>query len=607
MFAIGSFFAILITWDDFMQINRFKFFYISLCLFFVVGAFVTAYTTGQQMENLPDTSWQRPEYFVGYFNNYLNQKVNPMTLGDILVTEYLERPAEPTGVFPLYPTQTVVQERTYVNSSITSIETYLVSGGNSTFGTTVGIGLYTKFGPTQMWKLQGYETISTAGEPDQTYEVTINTPKIRFGSEGGSLRIVITNFGTEISEVVYVPTIIDASPRSSFSGINTVVDSEDALFLTVKDQYQTIKGHRYYVNYESRVGIEFHRVAYEMRGQDIALKSNEIIALFGYPTLTRLDSDLKRYISFETLFDTLLPTLDKRFLTNVEELLCQVPIISTFFRYKRVESVVSHATRSTQYDVLITDYANQLMEQSQTDLTKASQPVIQTMLLSKERDIRSPYDYVELMTYFNETFVEDYNKLEGHNTYHFTQLDYKTYELKLTGQQQKTWRFDLTKGIETMITELNPIPGREDLTGQSFRGLLNDLNKLYYSSQNKGTTGIKEIKSRKDPKMTKIPSSDVQLAHLITLVEDISVPDYRDLQIISRPAFGTFEIVDEEGKLIQKYDMLHDGELAGVSVSLLSSNSEKIFLWLQKTPPQTMGHFFLVILSRLYFSLYHPN
>ena len=81
------------------------------CLFFVLGAFVTAYMNGKQVESIPDRSWQTPEYFVGYFNNYLNQKINPMTLGDVFVTEYIEHPDESTGVVPLYPTQTVIQER----------------------------------------------------------------------------------------------------------------------------------------------------------------------------------------------------------------------------------------------------------------------------------------------------------------------------------------------------------------------------------------------------------------------------------------------------------------------------------------------------------------
>ncbi|MFX0171327.1 MAG: hypothetical protein ACFE9L_05355 [Candidatus Hodarchaeota archaeon] len=46
---------------------------------------------------------------------------------------------------------------------------------------------------------------------------------------------------------------------------------------------------------------------------------------------------------------------------------------------------------------------------------------------------------------------------------------------------------------------------------------------------------------------------------------------------------GTFTILNAEGKIVQKYDMLHGGEFAGASVSLLNSNTEKIFLWLQKT------------------------
>ena len=162
-----------------MEINRLKPFYISLCVFFLVGAFVTAYVNGQQVQTVPDNNWHTPEYFVGYFNNYLNQKVNPMTLGDVMVTEYLENPSEPTGVVPLYPTQAVVQDRTLVNSIITELETYVSTGDNTQYGTTIGIGVYLKEGKRDQWELQKYKTFTTGNEPNKVIKITIETPRIR--------------------------------------------------------------------------------------------------------------------------------------------------------------------------------------------------------------------------------------------------------------------------------------------------------------------------------------------------------------------------------------------------------------------------------------------
>ncbi|MFX0171328.1 MAG: hypothetical protein ACFE9L_05360 [Candidatus Hodarchaeota archaeon] len=84
-----------------------------------------------------------------------------------------------------------------------------------------------------------------------------------------------------------------------------------------------------------------------------------------------------------------------------------------------------------------------------------------------------------------------------------------------------------------MIVELNPIPGRGDLTGRPFRGLLNDLNQLYYSTQDRGSSGLRTIKKRIEPTVIVNPTTDIQLNHLVALVEEINVPNYREIKVIS--------------------------------------------------------------------------
>ena len=84
-----------------MQINRWKLFYLSLCVFFILGSYATACANGEQAQAYPDMSWSTPEWWVGYYNNYINEKVNLSTMGDILVTEYLEHPQELGHTFQL--------------------------------------------------------------------------------------------------------------------------------------------------------------------------------------------------------------------------------------------------------------------------------------------------------------------------------------------------------------------------------------------------------------------------------------------------------------------------------------------------------------------------
>lgn len=109
-----------------MQVNRMKIYHISLCLFFVLGGFGTAFLNGEQAQTYPDTSWNTPKNFVGYHNNYINQKINPSTMGDILITEYVEHPQEATGIVPLFPTQSVVQEMDYINTTVSDMTLELI-------------------------------------------------------------------------------------------------------------------------------------------------------------------------------------------------------------------------------------------------------------------------------------------------------------------------------------------------------------------------------------------------------------------------------------------------------------------------------------------------
>ena len=126
-----------------MTLDRSKLYYISLTLFFVLGAFVTAYVQGENTETRPDMSRNTPEFFVGYFNNYLHEKVTPSTMADVLITEYITHPMEATGVVPLHPAQSVSQENYLVNCSVSEFDTY-ISTGEDTFGTIIGVGVYRK-------------------------------------------------------------------------------------------------------------------------------------------------------------------------------------------------------------------------------------------------------------------------------------------------------------------------------------------------------------------------------------------------------------------------------------------------------------------------------
>ncbi|MHA1215196.1 MAG: hypothetical protein ACTSPG_07845 [Candidatus Hodarchaeales archaeon] len=294
-----------------MRLDQTKLFYISLCVFFVLGSFVTAYVSGQQAKNIPDKSLPEPEYYVGYINNYINQKVNLMTLADIWAYEYVTHPPEPTGVLPLYPAQSLVYEYDLVNCSITDIETYIIPDKVTTHGTNVGLGLYLKEGNLSSFVLKKYQSISTAGDGEKPLKIEIKTPRITIGSQRAVLRLVITNFGTEISEAVFIPTVSTKDSNSRFYGINTVVDSEESLYLQIKNEYQMIKGRRYYVSYDRGIGIKLHEVTYRQDDENkIGIKKDEVVALFSYPTLVRKDNILDQYSDFENFITRIIPYIN---------------------------------------------------------------------------------------------------------------------------------------------------------------------------------------------------------------------------------------------------------------------------------------------------------
>lgn len=273
-----------------MSISRTKIYYISFCLFFLLGGFVTAFVNGQQADNDTDMSWNRPEKFVAYMNSYLNEKVNPSTLADILITQYVEHPLEATNTMPLYPTQSIMQDRFLVNCSITEIETYIVPDEKTGIGTDVVIGFFVKWPNSNKWELKSYQTVSTEDVESSSMKITIETPRINFNEEGGQIRVVFTNFGNEYSDVVYIPTFIENSENGDFKGLNTVVNGDESIFLTIKNRFRKLYGSKFYVTYDRFEGIEYHEQSLNSDDcGEISMDKDEIIALFDYPSLVRRD------------------------------------------------------------------------------------------------------------------------------------------------------------------------------------------------------------------------------------------------------------------------------------------------------------------------------
>jgi len=137
----------------------------------------------------------------------------------------------------------------------------------------------------------------------------VKTSRMRLDSEGGQIKIVITNFGNKSSDVIYVPKTISKETSESFYGMNTLVNSENALFLTIKNQLREIRGYRYVVDYDRLVGIQLHKLKYNSGkdGAQIRPIEDEIVAIFDYPSLERRDSIDKKYSNFESIISGLLP------------------------------------------------------------------------------------------------------------------------------------------------------------------------------------------------------------------------------------------------------------------------------------------------------------
>ena len=580
-------------WVFGMDYNQTKYYYITLCVFFIAGAFATAYVTGQQVESLPDMSWQTPDNFVAYVNSYLNEKVNPSTLADVLVTQYIDHPLEATNVMPLYPMQSIIQERFLVNCSITELESYLVPGDEYDVGTTVGIGFFTKDISGTKWKLQSYQTVETQDLMNKSVKMVIETPRMIFDADGGFIRIAITNFGTERSDVVYIPTMQDDSSTSEFYGVNTAVDKDESIFMTIKNVYRKLYGARYVVTYEQHEGIMYHEQTFTTTSEgEVAIDQDKIIALFEHPSLLRKDSILNPYSEFETTIQKLFPTIDPRFVHDMNDLLKSIPVIGSFFKFKPQIPIPTYTTMTEKTNVNILDYSDQLLMRSQNDLDYITQPVLRTLKLSSvpeeigsggdENIIGSLDTKHELMDYFERTFIQDYNEFETTIEYELVERDSTTLELIKSGQQTNKWIIDLTQPPDRMVSEITLLNPKNKVEKVSIQGLLNALNKQYYSPNTKGTAGLMVINGRKSAQIIPETSPDVSFGHLVRLLRGVNVPSYTNMKIVSKPEVGSFTIYGSEDKVIQQYYMFDDREFRGATQSLVSSQENRINMFLTK-------------------------
>lgn len=571
-------------------------YYISLCLFFVVGAFATAFTNGQNVESLPDTSWRTPENFVAYVNSYLNEKVNPSTLADVLVTQYIDHPLEATNLMPLYPTQSIIEEYFLSNCSITELETYLRPGEEDT-GTIVGIGFFTESKMGIKWSLESYQIINTRNytniNANGSIKVVIETPRLIFNEEGQNIRIVITNFGNEYSDVVYIPTLSRTKDDIEFYGVNTIVDRDERLYLTLMNRYRRTYGARYTVQYDKYEGIEFHKQIIKTTSEgELLLNSDLIIGLFEYPSLIRKDSILNPYLKFDTATQILFPSLDSKFVRHVNSLLKSIPVVSSFFTYKQDRPTLTYSTMNELTKTDIISFSDLLLMQSQNNLEQIAQPVIRTLKISEGTDepndiLKSIEQKRENLEYFNRTFIRDYNEFETTVEYKLIEHDFTTFELIKEGQRKNRWVFDLTKPVNKMVTEVNPLDDillGDMIDGEEvdFKSLLNALNEQYYSPNEKGTTGHNEIEGRKNVLIQPNYYSTESFNHLVKLVQGIGRPDYNNMTIESTPNEGSYIAYDKEGHIIQKYCMFDKSEYLGLTRSLVSSQETRVNMWLEK-------------------------
>ena len=242
---------------------------------------------------------------------------------------------------------------------------------------------------------------------------------MRLDSEGGQIKIVITNFGNKSSDVIYVPKTISKETSESFYGMNTLVNSENALFLTIKNQLREIRGYRYVVDYDRLVGIQLHKLKYNSGkdGAQIRPIEDEIVAIFDYPSLERRDSIDKKYSNFESIISGLLPWVDKGAIAFAEKILGNIPFFKNLMNY-HPQIKISYTTSNLEAKTNILEFVDSIAARTQSVFDEVVQPSIQTLILGRENNdepLLKTND--DLIQQFNKTFISEYNRLEKKITY----------------------------------------------------------------------------------------------------------------------------------------------------------------------------------------------
>ncbi|MFW9856830.1 MAG: hypothetical protein ACFFFG_17410 [Candidatus Thorarchaeota archaeon] len=573
-----------------MALDRSKTYYVALCVFLVVGGLATAYSTGREVQLIPHNPKRTPDKVVAYLNSYLNEKVNPTTLSDVLVTQYIEHPHEATDVMPLYPTQSIVQEYFLVNCSLTEIEFYLVPGEDP-IGTDVGISIYTKPTNDSVWRLERYQPVSTRGLESTSQHIIIEAPRITVGHEGTYLRVMITNFGDENSDVVYVPLHRNFNEKITFSGINTAVDTDMGIFLTIKNRFRKLYGYRYFAVYEPGDGVQFYRSMYrtDQKGTP-SVKSSEVIALFDDLTLLRKDSIYEPYIEFESPLEMFLPReiKESNLVQHVYRILKGIPGIGALFQYKPTPVVYSMGTSTVhKEDETFLTFTDRLIRQAQSDINFISVPVLKTLNLGREDGVLSLEEKINRLDSFEKHFVSVYNELESQFTYEMNDISPTQIELTKTDERGKLlskWYFDLSRSLDEMVSEISVLDLTQSVTRISFLSLLNTLNSQYFSSKERGTSATQEIGRREHFHLVS-QASTLNFNHLTKLMADVAKPEFLsdNVTILSNPNNGTFMVIDGTGKIVQEFMLAGSSEYFGISNPLVPSQENRLQMWLAKT------------------------
>ncbi|MFW9856890.1 MAG: hypothetical protein ACFFFG_17710 [Candidatus Thorarchaeota archaeon] len=569
-----------------MDLRKNLFYYVAFCVFFFVGAIAQAYEQGTVLTTLPDTSANTPERLAGYLNSYLEQKVNPSTMADVLLTEYIQHPQDPTGLVPLFPSQSVVQEQWFTNVTLSTLETHVVPEGGAT-GTKVGFALYSQRRNDTRWRQLGYSVYAITGGETTPLKIRFQINPLSFDAMGGRLKIILTNFGTTDSDLLYIPVLARTDPHTEFSAINTVVNAENALYLTITHQRRDIRGIRFIADYKKHIGIRLHEVILAETDQgQIYRKKSEIVGIFDYPTLERIDSFLQPVSKHKTILDKLFPSLDNKIRSSLNDLFIGIPIINYFFKYTPSSSTTSSATRIEIPVQNFIDFVDQLARRSQTELEFASRPALQSLILSRKFSSRNGMgDYSELMSLFEGIFVTDYNNLDHRSKYAVEQNGNGKYLLELTGERRGKWLFDLTQDDEYFITEHNLIPGqRSSPRKYSLLSLLNMINQQYYSAKETGSQGIQKLRSRGLGQIIAEYDNEASFDHLKRLIRDIERPSYEGIVIDPDTQNGLIRIFDLDGILQQQYGVYNPEALLGVGYDgIVNSQSEKIHSWITRS------------------------